>query len=247
MKKQSGTLRKFFSINRWRRRGGAREVLSSFEERSVEQMKQKILDSGEPIQTRGSHNAIRTQIEALNKEFSGQAELVLYHASLIVLIRRESDAKVNFEKFNTLWQQEAVWLLQHLNIRWLVSAVDTFADHASKPVDRAMALGAAILVNTVKAYESEHYLSGQEEVVYLPERLTHVQTNLVPLFEGVSCYTVGTDDTLRNMVWRMQVQTQNQACLPGKIFLEIFKRLGDQKTAFGRMKSAHTREKTKWW
>ena len=103
MKKQSGSLRKFFSLNRWRRRDGSRAVLSSVEKRSVEQMKQNILDMGEPIQTRGSYNAIREQIEALTKEFSGQSELVLHHATLIVLIRRESDVKVNFKKFRMLW------------------------------------------------------------------------------------------------------------------------------------------------
>jgi hypothetical protein len=47
------------------------------------------------------------------------------------------------------------------------------------------------------------------------------------------------------MIWRMQEQTKNS--LTGRILLEIFKRLGEQKTAFGRMKLAHTREKTKWW
>lgn len=245
MKKQSGTLRKIFSLNRWRRRDGAREVLSSVEQRSVEQMKQNILDAGEPIQTRGSHNAIRTQIQALSKEFSGQPELVLYHATLIVLIRRESDVKANFEKFLLLWQQETDWLLRHLNIRWLVSAADTWADHAKHPADRAVALGIAILVNTVKAYESEHYLRGQDKVAYLPDRMAHVQSNLVPLFDGVSCYTVGTDDTLRNMVWRIQAQTEGS--IPGRIFLEIFNRLSHLETAFGRMKAVHTRSKTQWW
>lgn len=245
MKKQSGPLRKFFSLNRWRRRDGAEEMLASVEEHSVEQMKRTILNAGEPIQTRGSHNDIRTQVEALTREFSEQPELVLYHATLIVLIRRESDVKVNFEKFSQLWQQETDWLLKHLNIRWLVSAADTLADYATHPADRTMALGVSILVNTVKAYESEHYLQGLEEVVYLPDRMVHVQSNLVPMFEGVSCYTVGTDDTLRNMVWRIQAQTDGS--IPGRIFLEIFNRLSRLKTAFGRMKAVHTRSKTVWW
>jgi hypothetical protein len=245
MKGILGNFRKFFSLNRWRRRSGAQDVLTLFGDRSIVQMKLFTLDSGAPVPTRGSHNAILKQIEALTKEFSGQSELILYHASLIVLIRRESNLKVNFDKFHTLWLQEEEWLLRRLNIRWLVSAADTFADHSSDPVDRAMALSASVLVNTVKAYESEHYLCGSGEVVYLPERLAYVQTNLVPLFEGISCYTVGSDDTLRNMVWRIKAQGQDS--LSYKIFFEIFKRLSVQKTAFGRMKAAHKRDKTKWW
>jgi hypothetical protein len=108
-----------------------------------------------------------------------------------------------------------------------------------------VALGISILVNTVKAYESEHYLRGQDKVAYLPDRMAHVQSNLVPLFDGVSCYTVGTDDTLRNMVWRIQAQTEGS--IPGRIFLEIFNRLSHLETAFGRMKAVHTRSKTQWW
>lgn len=245
MKKKSGPIRKFFSLNRWRRRDGAKDLLSLFGERSVAQMKKFTLDAGLQVQTRGSHNEIRAQIEALSKEFSGQSELILYHATLIVLIRRESDVQLNFQKFYNLWHQETDWLLQNLNIRWLVSAADTFADHSTNPADKALALGAAVLINTVKAYESEIYLGGLDDPVYLPERVSHVQSNLVPLFEGVSCYTVGTDDTLRNMVWRMQAQAKEN--ISGKIFFEIFNRLSRLKTAFGRMKAAHTRSKTQWW
>lgn len=42
------------------------------------------------------------------------------------------------------------FLCQHLNLRWLISACDTFIDHDSDPTLRALMLQGVLLVNTVK-------------------------------------------------------------------------------------------------
>jgi|AntAceMinimDraft_12_1070368.scaffolds.fasta_scaffold05091_5 hypothetical protein len=209
-------------------------------------MKERVVLANEaPKQTRGSHNDLRTHTDALIREFSGQPELALHHATLIVLIRRESSLEKNVDSFSRLWQSEHPWLIQNLNIRWLVSAADTFADHAEDPIDRALALSVSLLANTVKAYETERYLCNVPEAAYSQDRVAHVQEHLVPIFEGISCYTVGSDDTLRNMVWRIQTVSKDRVV--GKILLAVLERLAQLPTPYGRMREAHTRKKTEWW
>ena len=91
MKKPSGPLRKFFSLSRWRRRFGASELNIPKDASDLEAMKHQTVAADQPPeQTRGSHNDVKTHIRALTSEFSGQPELALHHATLIVLIRRES-------------------------------------------------------------------------------------------------------------------------------------------------------------
>jgi hypothetical protein len=134
---------------------------------------------------------------------------------------------------------------KNLNIRWLVSACDTFADHSTNESERALALATTVLANTVKAYETENVMSGHTMVNYDPDLIAKVQQESIPLIDGMSCYTVGTDDTLRNMVWRMKEITPKFAS--GLILMQVFQRLCTLPTAFGRMRQAHTRAKTQFW
>lgn len=246
MKKQPSTLRKFFSLRRWQRRFGSARLNETILANDISELKRQLIPPAQsPTQTRGSHHDIQKQIAALEIEFSGQPALVLQHATLIVLIRRESALRENLDRFWYLWELEHDWLLRNLNIRWLVSAADTFADHAEDPIERSLALAVSTLVNTVKAYETEHFLSAAGAVKYGGEQIAHVQDNLVPIFEGLSCYTIGSDDTLRNMVWRIQKNSQGK--IVGLILLEILSRLNKLPTPFQRMRNSHTRKKTEWW
>jgi len=102
-----------------------------------------------------------------------------------------------------------------------------------------------VMVNAVKMQESERYLTGIENVTVDPARAADVQERLIPLFEGMSCFTVGTDDTLRNMVWRMEPFMELEPV--GPILREIWARLQINDTVFARFKALHTREKTSWW
>jgi hypothetical protein len=247
MKKQSGSLRKLLSFSRWKRRLGFKNFSRDLASINYDILKENIIINGHAEIMRGSHNNLMNQMDALRKEFSGFSELHHYHASLIVLVRREAEIEKNIDLFFHLWREESDWLLKNLNIRWLVSAADTFADHASDGKTASLALCVPVLVNVIKAYESERYLCGADNLnpVYLADRVEFVQSNLVHLFQGLSCYTVGTDDTLRNMIWRIQKIGSN--CIPARILLEVINRLSVLDTPFGRMRSMHTRKKTEWW
>ena len=243
MRKKPGRLRRFLSLNQHRKRWGARRHAAA--EHDLAELKATMIDAGDPVQTRGSAKSIDLHLQNLRTEFSGQSALLLYHAELIVLIRRDHNLAETYQKFRTLWMAEGDFLREKLNIRWLVSATDTFAAHDSDMAVRAVAMMTSAVVNTVKMYESERYLTDTLDTTMAPAHVEDVQHRLIPLFEGMSCFTVGTDDTLRNMVWRME---PFMALDPvGPIFQEIWARLQINDTAFARFKAQHKRDKTSWW
>lgn len=245
MRKRPSNLRKFFSFNRWKRRFGASKLTSNTSIEDLELMKYKIIEQGDPVLSRGSANDIQEHYLTLRREFSGQAELAFYHAILIVQIRREFMLAENFAKFELLWRHHENWLLENLNIRWLVSACDTFADHSKDPEVRALAISTSLLANTVKVYETENVMTNRIDIQYDPKMVNKVQQMAIPLIDGMACFTVGTDDTLRNMLWRMKGLSFNSTT--GRILTTVFQRLTTLPCAYGRLRNAHTRKKTEFW
>lgn len=236
-------LRRLLSLNQHRKRWGASRHAPSGTDLSC--LKETIIDFGDAEQTRGSTKSLDQHLENLRREFSGQSELLWYHAKLIVLIRREFQTSQQYAEFRSLWEQEGDFLRENLNIRWLVSATDTFAEHDADPAVRAVAMMASVLVNTVKMQESERFITHAAELSVDPARVATLQEELVPLFEGMSCFTVGTDDTLRNMMWRLHPFMSVEPA--GPILDEIWRRLQVEDTVFNRMRLLHRREKTRWW
>ncbi|WP_167684535.1 hypothetical protein [Parasedimentitalea denitrificans] len=242
MKRDKKRWEKFFSLSRHRRRFGAE--LKSLDG-DYEALKTSIIDGGEVVQTRGSGDDVNAHFEALRSEFSGQPELVFEHARLIVLIRRDFKAEEAFTELKKMWEAEEEFLLEHLNLRWIVAATDSFADLDPAPENRATALSIGLMVNTMKTYESERYIKniGDEEVDQ--SKVEHLSRHLVPIFSGLSMLTIGTDDTLRNMRWRIDRQAKEG--LLGRVLKHVFIRLQTEDNAFARVKALHRRERTSWW
>lgn len=208
-------------------------------------MKNTIIVNDVAVQTRGSEKSLDQHLTNLRHEFSGQSELLWHHAKLIVLIRREFQTSAKYAEFRTLWDQESTFLKDNLNIRWLTSACDTFAEHDADPSVRSAAMMTSLLANTIKIQESERLITRSQNRPVDPEQVDTLQEKLVPLFEGMSCFTVGTDDTLRNMVWRLQPFMKIEPT--GLILKEVWDRLQVEDTIFHRMRNLHRREKTRWW
>lgn len=236
-------LRRVLSLNQHRKRWGARRHAPSDTDLSC--LKETIIDFGDAEQTRGSTKSLDQHLENLRREFSGQSELLWHHAKLIVLIRREFQTSQQYAEFRSLWEQEGDFLRENLNIRWLVSATDTFAEHDADPAVRAVAMMASVLVNTVKMQESERFITHSADQSVDPALVARLREELVPLFEGMSCFTVGTDDTLRNMMWRLHPFMSVEPV--GPILDEIWSRFQVEDTVFNRMRLLHRREKTRWW
>ena len=74
-----------------------------------------------------------------------------------------------------------------------------------------------------------------------------LQTKRVALFDGISAMAVGTDDTLRNMRWRLDKLCDEHEL--GQIVIDVFERLqlDSNNNIYSRAKNRHTRERTRWW
>lgn len=242
-RRQKTRFEKFFSFNQRKKRFGAAKFVQN--DVDFPALKAHILDLGEPVQTYGSDKSLDGHLNNLKREFSGQSELLYYHAQLIVLLRREFELTETYSKFKTLWEDEGEFLCEHLNIRWLVSACETFADHDPDPALRAVALQGSLLANIVKIYETERKLTVCENTDIDPDKAAKLHDELLPLFEGMSCFAIGTDDTLRHLRWRLEKMFVEP--IVGPILKTIFDRMQNEDTAFHRMKLRHKRDKTAWW
>ena len=236
---------KWFSISRHKRRSRAIELSSQIKTDFLQQ--KEIIISGSDIHyTHGSSNNLGEHFDALKDEFVGQSELCYTHAKIIVLIRRDFEAKNHFALFEQLWNEEKDYLLKNLNIRWLISATDTFADHSDNDSIKSLSIACSCLFNTVKIQESERYIAKSNIYEDDHEKITRLNNEeRIPLFDGTSVFKVGTDDTLRNMRWR--IDKVSKINIVGEVLLEIFLRLQKHETIFKRFKDRHTRNKTGWW
>jgi len=237
-------LEKFFSFSRHKRRANAKK-LSLMISTDFRVQKETIIESLNKSYTHGSSNDLEEHLNALKNEFSGESELAYTHAKVIVLIRREFEEKKYFQIFEQLWDEEKNFLLKNLSIRWLISAADTFADNSKDRSTQALSLACSCLLNTIKIQETERYITHADTLLADRDRIDLLQKERVPLFDGTSAFAVGTDDTLRNMRWR--IDKLAKVNVAGEILLEIFKRLQENDTVYRRFKDHHTRDKTGWW
>ncbi|PVZ70215.1 hypothetical protein [Pelagibaculum spongiae] len=245
MKKEKSSFAKFFSLSRHQKRKGGDKLISQLVSVDYEAMKNNLINDAKLKYTHGADKDLQTHIEHLRHEFSGQSELVYHHAKLIVLIRRESNLQQSLQSFFELWDQQGDFLRQHLNIRWLISAIDTFIDHSSDPTTQALGLLVPVMMNTIKLHETERLLQESKDAADSDEIKATLQSGRVDLFSGMSCFAVGTDDTIRNMRWRIDRNCQGNPA--GEIFLEIFERIQGEDTVYGRFKKRHVRDRTGWW
>lgn len=111
---------------------------------------------------------VEAHIAQVRMEFAGQPELFAYHASLIIKLRRAIDVEAAYPAFVHLWRHERAFLLENLDSRWLVSALDTFADHGTV-CERMGALGILSFMNMLKLAQTEHMLCGSP--VYTAEEI----------------------------------------------------------------------------
>jgi len=245
MKKNKSAFFKFFSLSRHKRRTGA-TALSGGIGTDFKSQRKRIISGNEVVYTHGSSNDIEEHFKDLKAEFAGQSELCYTHAKIIVLIRREFEVKDHFALFEQLWTEESEFLLKNLNTRWLIAAADTFADYSDDDAIKGLSIACACLLNTVKIQESERFITNAQSCGDDQEKINKLDNEeRFSLFDGISVFKFGTDDTLRNMRWRIDKVAKIN--VTGEILLEVFKRLQRHDTTYKRSKDRHARNKTGWW
>lgn len=109
------------------------------------------------IEDRTSWDRKRAQIAA---EFVGNSELAFLNAQLISNLRKRSYPRHAPDLFCRLWAEQSDHLLSALDLRWLVSSVQTFADHGQTPTQRETGHALRVFFGMMKLYEFERLFSG---------------------------------------------------------------------------------------
>lgn len=251
MKRRKTPFEKWFSFTRHRRRFGAGELGAAMDGEDLHALKHRLVEGNAgdvPAYSHGSAADLAEHLARVRGEFVGQPELLYRHAQLIVLIRREADTQANYARLERMWLAETAFLCERLDLRWLVAACDTFIDHAQDPALRAIAMGGVLLVNTVKLQETERFLQpAAAQAADAAASVSALREHRVALFDGLSAFIPGTDDTLRNMRWRLQDVCALHPL--GAVVMEIFDRLQREGSdnVYRRFRDRHTRDKTRWW
>jgi hypothetical protein len=176
------------------------------------------------------------KLQSLRCEFENAPELCFLHAATIVKIRRGVDPLTNLSMFFDMWMAETSFLCRQLNSRWLVSAVDTYADHGDE-VERPTALMISGFFNAIKLSESERLLAREPGVHQhnLPEPG-------VPLWDGISAYNFEKGDMLRNLIDRMRDVASNRAIF-GAILETMLIRASESDTLLSRCLAVNVNKK----
>lgn len=249
----SGWRRKAILLFKSEKRLNAGKIVKTFMNKSLDEMKASLITDAMCDASALTHkprtNDLTAHLENLKHQFIGQSELCFYHATLVVLLRRNYKSKEIFAEFEQLWNTETDYLLEHLSLRWVVSACDTFVDHSTDSIRAAILMNITTLVTTLRVYETKQFLlrpANCESLPLLDDNIEAFYRSDIPLYDGLTYFRVGSDDTLKNMRKRYE-SFYGSDKLATTMLLSVFDKLQKSDSAFSTMRSLHKSEKSKWW
>lgn len=212
-------------------------------------LKSKVLDLGPREMSFARLDDLDAHLGMVAQEFSGRPAILFYNAWLIVHLRRFGAE--HWPAFQRLWATEAQYLVDELDSRWLVSACDTFIDMSENAEDVGHALAATLLAATVKLHETERLLDRPDVNRRRPRWLGGQARHRLPpgktdLFDGLTAYSVGHGDLMRNLADRIARVTGRSDRPTALILREVFRRMHAHDTVFRRFRDVHSNPKTHW-
>ncbi|QCK88176.1 hypothetical protein E8L99_21630 [Phreatobacter aquaticus] len=191
----------------------------------------------------GRRADIGAHLISLAHEFVGDRRVCFLVAATIVRIRRCCDLENSLARFRFIWGAHRQTLLRELSLRWLVSCLDTLVDYGRDDAEKALAISGVSLVVMTKLYETERLI--RRSVDAQPGAAAVSLANPVPLFDGLTSFSIGWGDMISNFSKRLERQCIGSA-LAGPIVMEIFRRLTLNETVLKRFAAAHIDGATKW-
>ena len=194
--------------------------------------KSRIIDPSAP-ELKSSRSTFARKYRELAKEFSGQPALLHLHGLLIANLRRKGQPEQTAALFSRLWAEEAAFLLDHLDTRWLVSAVTTFGDHGLTPGTRQLGQALSVMFGMMKLYETERLYSGHAPDQAFAPKDRSAKT-LAMQMDAYSLTGGGLDVNLLGGLWQ---QAENEPVLRplAQRLLELL--VEDDKTVFRRLRT----------
>ncbi|MBN8294892.1 hypothetical protein JI664_23175 [Rhodobacter sp. NTK016B] len=104
----------------------------------------------------GTRRSMGNQLLLLQRAFGGRPEILFWHALAISYLRRDTPhTKKAAELFFKIWDEQAEWMATNLNGRWLISALQTFADHGRDADEIRCGSVGYVYGSLIKIYECE--------------------------------------------------------------------------------------------
>jgi hypothetical protein len=165
-------------------------------------LKTRIVNAHEPNampRAKDQSGNTRKSLE-LNEEFVGLPEICKLHGLLIAHLRKSDQPAHTMALFTRIWGEHANFMFEHLDPRWLVSAITTFGDHGTTEVQRRVGQSMTVLFGAMKLYESERLYSGfPPESEFKLKRLVHSK---LPLnMDRYALVSGGLDINMLGRLW----------------------------------------------
>ncbi|MBN9889743.1 glycosyltransferase family 2 protein [Salipiger abyssi] len=175
---------------------------------------------------------------ALRKELTGESELVFLNALLVAHLRKRDFPAHIPALFQRLWAEQGPHLLDHLNQRWLVSAITTFGDHGTTPTQRSVGLALTVLFGTMKLYESERLYSGLNADRPFPLD----QKARGPLPMEMDAYAIANGGLDVNMIGRLWTEAEDDPVIRPLAHHLLDLLIHDERTLFRRLMTMRARK-----
>lgn len=195
------------------------------------------IEGHERVLLTGRRDVLEEHLKALEDEFRGEPQLHYYHAALSVLIRRDIQRDLALAQFYSMWRDQPDCMLR-LSTRWLISACDTLMAHSQDMADRTAGAAGSFIGNLVKLYETERHFSGVARAIDGPR-------GPVPLFDGLTTFSIGNGDMIMNQRRRFADLVQSGS-FAHRIVATILERIDSNDTVFSRFAALHQNEATRW-
>ena len=182
----------------------------------------EIID-GKPAKNLNRIHDTQKNINAVRAEFVGKPQVCHELVKYIILLRREIDVEVNSEKFFDLWEKYYEVLIRELDIRWLLSVVDTVVDIGDDQ-ESAVAMNISQCINQCNIHTSLLINSVDGR---LDDRKLRTELK-VPTWGGMISVDVPGGDMIFNMMNRLDKVVATEPFL-NDIWVEIKKRLRTEK------------------
>jgi len=176
----------------------------------------QIINDVKPSRKLNRLTDIEENIQAVRGEFVGKPEICHTLVKHIIYLRRNIDVMENTHNFFRLLGKYLDVILEHYDVRWLLSICDTYVDHGDE-YSSAIAMNIVNIINNINITLTILHICKDPT---MQVRETDVK---YPTWGGMITCDVITGDTIHNMMTRND-KVINGHYILNKIWCEIKRR-----------------------
>jgi len=187
--------------------------------------------NGPAIKPNLSRREITNQLKLLEYQLNGKPEICLLNSLTISYLRRNTDHAAKARRlFLRIWAEHGDFVAKKLNTRWVLSTVQTFAEHGENEQQRQIGMAGFIYGTLIRASEVERGYQKLEPDAIYPTKMARMDNR----FRHLGGYPVGGTDMLFNLnaVMVGLAATDDAA---GRVLFELLRRIRAGDTLFSRM------------